>query len=408
MNVGVLLSNFSPDVGGGHTFENEVFDSLRRMAGECNHTFKVFVRRNIPAASQLPANVQIIHLSSKRRLLERTRAHLSRCSRLLTLRGIKRWREGHKVDWLENVLLSSGVDAMWYPTPGAATTEIPFITVVWDLQHRLQPFFPEVSAEMEWKRRDRHYGDVLRRATYIVTGTQVGKQEIERFYQIAPERIRILPHPTPQFAFQSPVEDEQQVLSRMGIEPGYLFYPAQFWPHKNHANLLRAVKLLREEHGIQIPLVLVGSDKGQQATYIRKLAADLGVEAQLKLLGFVSQDELRVLYRNAFALTYVTWFGPENLPPLEAFAAGCPVIASNVPGSEEQLGTAAMLVDGGSPQSIASAVQSLHEDTQLRESFIHGGLARAHRFEGDDFVRGVFEMLDDFERMRSCWDRYAA
>ena len=47
MNVGVLLSKFSADVGGGHTFENEVFGSLRRLAGECDHTFQIFVRKNI-------------------------------------------------------------------------------------------------------------------------------------------------------------------------------------------------------------------------------------------------------------------------------------------------------------------------------------------------------------------------
>lgn len=408
MNVGVLLSNFSPDVGGGHTFENEVFDSLRRIGGECGHTFQIFVRRNTPAGPPLPANLNLVHLSSKRRCIERARAHLTRCARLMTRRGIRHWREGHKVDWLENVLIRSGVDVMWYPSPGAATTEIPFITVVWDLQHRLQPFFPEVSSQMEWKRRERNYGNVLRRATYIVTGTQVGKREIERFYQIAPERIRILPHPTPQFAFEPPVEDERQLLARIGIEAGYLFYPAQFWPHKNHVNLLRAVRLLRDEHGLTMPLVLVGSDKGNQAAYIRQLATDLGIGSQLKLLGFVSQDELRVLYRNALALTYVTWFGPENLPPLEAFAAGCPVIASGVPGSEEQLGSAALLVDGGSPQSIARAVRSLHEDAELRKSLIERGYVRARRFGGDDFVRGVFTMLDEFARVRDCWSHYAA
>jgi glycosyltransferase involved in cell wall biosynthesis len=408
MNVGVLFSNFSPDVGGGHTFENEVFDSLRRLAGECGHTFQVFVRRNKPSGLPMPANLNVVHLSCKRRFIERARAQLARCTRLTTRRGIRHWREGHRVDWLENVLIRSGVDVMWYPSPGAATTEIPFITVVWDLQHRLQPFFPEVSSEMEWTRRERSYGNVLRRATYVVTGTQVGKQEIERFYQIAPERIRILPHPTPQFAFQAPVEDERQMLTRMGVQAGYLFYPAQFWPHKNHVNLLRAVRLLRDEHGLSMPLVLVGSNKGNQAAHVRRMAADLGIESQVKLLGFVSQDELLVLYRNALALTYVTWFGPENLPPLEAFAAGCPVIASSVPGAEEQLGTAALMVDCGNPQTIARAVRSLHEDAELRKALIDQGHVRARRFQGDDFVHGVFEMLDEFARVRGCWSSYAA
>ncbi len=53
----------------------------------------------------------------------------------------------------------------------------------------------------------------------------------------------------------------------------------------------------------------------------------------------------------------MTFFGPENLPPLEAFALKCPVIASNVSGSEEQLGDAAILVNPVNPEEIAQAIQ---------------------------------------------------
>ncbi|MFM6269445.1 MAG: glycosyltransferase, partial [Dolichospermum sp.] len=51
------------------------------------------------------------------------------------------------------------------------------------------------------------------------------------------------------------------------------------------------------------------------------------------------------LYINAFSLAFMSFFGPDNLPPLEAMALGCPVIASKVSGSEEQLGNNALLVN---------------------------------------------------------------
>jgi glycosyltransferase involved in cell wall biosynthesis len=109
------------------------------------------------------------------------------------------------------------------------------------------------------------------------------------------------------------------------------------------------------------------------------------------------------LYRKAFALTYVTFFGPENLPPLEAFALGCPVIASNVEGAQEQLGDAAVLVDPKDPREIAFAVKALHDDVIWRQTLIQRGLKRAGRFTGEDFVNGILSVLDDFELVRRCW-----
>jgi len=216
------------------------------------------------------------------------------------------------------------------------------------------------------------------------------------------ERISILPHPTPEFAFAPPAGDEQATLDRLDVPQPYVFYPAQFWPHKNHANLLAAVRLLRDEYDLRIGLVLVGSDKGNRA-YVDQLIDRGNLADQVCLPGFVSQDELLTLYRNALALTYVTHFGPENLPPLEAFAAGCPVIASNVSGSSEQLADAVVPVDPCQPQEIATAIHRLHTDPDLRTQLITRGRERSTRFRAPDFVRGVFAMLDELEPLRQTW-----
>jgi glycosyltransferase involved in cell wall biosynthesis len=181
-----------------------------------------------------------------------------------------------------------------------------------------------------------------------------------------------------------------------------LFYPAQFWAHKNHVNLLLAVHKLREDYGLTFPVVFVGSDKGN-VNYVKKWVEDLGLDRQVHFLGFVPQADLIALYRNAFALTYLTFFGPENLPPLEAFALKCPVIASDVSGAREQLRDAALLVDPADPAACAQAIKSLHDDSQLRIALIERGLNRASGWTGRDFVRGVFSIFDEFEAIRRCW-----
>jgi glycosyltransferase involved in cell wall biosynthesis len=185
------------------------------------------------------------------------------------------------------------------------------------------------------------------------------------------------------------------------VEGDYLFYPAQFWPHKNHVNLLHALRLLRDR-GLDLSLALTGSDKGN-LPFIRDTAARLGLTPHVRWLGFVTNDQLISLYRHAAALTYVTFFGPENLPPLEAFAAGCPVVASDVAGAREQLADAALLVDPRRPEEIAAAVERLRADPTLRAALIERGFERARRSTPAGFVAAVIAWLDDFEGVRRNW-----
>ena len=152
-----------------------------------------------------------------------------------------------------------------------------------------------------------------------------------------------------------------------------------------------------------LPVVLVGSDQGN-LKYIQRLANDLELSSQIYFLGFVPKADLFLLYQNAFALIFPTYFGPDNLPPLEAFASGCPVIASNVAGADEQLGDAALLFDPKSPKQMALAIKSLYDNPELRQTLIQRGVERAAKWSGQDYVRGVFAILREFEPIRQCWD----
>jgi glycosyltransferase involved in cell wall biosynthesis len=216
---------------------------------------------------------------------------------------------------------------------------------VLDVQHRIQPWFPEVSHGRQWKMREDYFQDYLRRAAYVITGTEEGRREIERFTECCPRGLGSC-LATPGFALARPTIDVQTRLAALGLNRRYLFYPAQFWPHKNHVNLLQALRILQKEHGLPYELILAGADKGNEA-YVRRKVSELGLEEHVRFLGFISQDDLVAIYRGADALVYVTYFGPDNLPPLEAFGLECPVVASAVPGAEEQLGDAALLVPPG-------------------------------------------------------------
>jgi len=100
---------------------------------------------------------------------------------------------------------------------------------------------------------------------------------------------------------------------------------------------------------------------------------------------------------------YLSFFGPENLPPLEAFSVGCPVIASRVNGASEQLGDAALHVSSTNSDEIALAIKSLMDDLQQRQLLLARGFERAKKATSNDYVSQVFALLDEFEPIRRAW-----
>src|SRR5260370_28179692 len=261
--------------------------------------------------------------------------------------------------------------------------------------------FPEVSSGGEWEKRETFYSQVLERAAFVIVGTEAGKNEVQRFYGTPDEKIRILPHPTPSFALEESATDPEQ-LAKYKLPPDYIFYPAQFWTHKNHAAIIKAVAHLKRTDNLRLPVVFTGSDQGNER-HVHELVEQMQIEDQVFFLGHVSRETLSALYQNALALCYVSFFGPENLPPLEAFGLGCPVIAADVPGASEQLGDAAIRVNPSDDLAIAAALKLVFQGKSKREELIRHGKERARRFTGRDFAKGLFNLLDEFQPVRRRW-----
>ncbi len=409
MKVGLYLGNVTPQIGGGYTFESGVLQALLKLKQESSHTFVLLGFDERPSAGITPDQIEYVSLRltlSERLALKSSQFKSLATQSLKKLRYFALSNSSSGEDLFDQLIVrklqAQEIHFLCYLGQSAyLTSEIPYLTIVWDLQHRLQPYFPEVSKGGEWAKRENFLRQFLQRASLIVVGTNTGRAEVERFYHVPPERIRILPHPTPQFAL-SPMPEQQQVLQKYGIPEGYLFYPAQFWPHKNHVLILKAVQLLRIRYQLEMPVVFVGSDMGNLA-YIRSIVTEFSLESQVRYLGFVPQEDLAAMYRHAFALVYVSLFGPENLPPLEAFALECPVIAANVPGAQEQLGETAILVDPQNEENLAAVILQLHQNSDLRENLKRHGLERARSFTTTDFVKKLFSILDEFQSIRRCW-----
>jgi glycosyltransferase involved in cell wall biosynthesis len=379
MRVAVVLPELDPESGGGFTFQETLHDALRASDAR-GHELVFYARAERPGIVPMPVGRGPLVAGRLRRLARDVQdRHVG--TRMVDRRG-----------WFERSLAEHAIDLVWFGTPYAEDTELPFIFTVWDLQYLEQPWFPELRERGEWELRHEHYSRYVPKATRVIVPNEAGREQLLRWFPLPPERVLCLPHPTPAFALRAAPGGAPPPA-----EQPYLFYPAQFWPHKNHAVLIEALTSLDERYR----LVCAGSDKGQ-LDHVRALARRAGVERRVEMLGFVEEDRLAGLYRGAHALVYPSFFGPENLPPLEAFALGCPVVCSDIPGAAEQLGDAATLVDPTDARAWAAAVERL-EDTDLREQLADRGRRRAAELSADRYVGGVLDFQDEFEAIRRCW-----
>lgn len=419
MKVGMLLGR-SPIWGGTYQYEVGVLQCLKQYGGKSGHRFVVF-------GAQFhfePLDFAAPHLSYVQLTGSASASTLKGSSALLhRLKSSPPYRLVRKittpfgffskntpssepyVERLQSAVAGENIHVMFYPgTYGECLkVETPYILSVFDVQHRLQPEFPEVSFGGLWDQRESLYARAIPRALAVVVDSDVGKEDVIRFYRVPAERVKVLPYLPARCLWPVPAgNDTSEVLEKYGIPSGYLFYPAQFWPHKNHAGLLRAVSLLHQRHNVELPLVLVGADKGN-LDYLREMVRELDLTSQVYFLGFVPDGDMEALYRNALALVMPTFFGPTNIPVYEAFALECPVITSDIRGIREQAGDAGILVDPKSPEQICHGIYRLYTDPSLRQTLIQKGKERMLRWGPKDYAQGLLEILDGFEPVRSCW-----
>jgi glycosyltransferase involved in cell wall biosynthesis len=236
----------------------------------------------------------------------------------------------------------------------------------------------------------------LPRASIVITSTVRGKYELEKAFGLFSENIKIINYPVTINTQLSCVDDWNFPFEKKS----YLFYPAQFWPHKNHIVIIKALKKLKDQ-GKFLNLIFTGSDKGNQ-TYILNSTIKFGVEENVQFLGYVSEEKIKILYKNAIALTYASLMGPSNLPPIEALFMNCPVICADTPGMREQLGESALYFDGTSAEQLAEKIM-LIMDPNVSDELLGYSKEILKNYTVDKYIEKIIKEIDEFALIRECW-----
>jgi glycosyltransferase involved in cell wall biosynthesis len=188
---------------------------------------------------------------------------------------------------------------------------------------------------------------VAKKADIIVTVSEYTKSELIEKLNVPADKIRVIPNSIENDWFVEPIPLTER-------KP-YLFTVTGSAPSKNVPNLLKAFSIAKNHYESNFMLRIAGINTAHHATYITQAKA-LGIEHQVEFLGFISDQELQLQYRQARAFVFASLFEGFGIPLLEAMASGTPVCCSNSTSLPEVVGDTALLFD---PTDIADIANNL-------------------------------------------------
>ncbi|MFC1932145.1 glycosyltransferase family 4 protein [Chloroflexota bacterium] len=215
----------------------------------------------------------------------------------------------------------------------------------------------------------------IKRASHIIAISQHTKNDLIKYMKIPEEKISVIYNGIDPSIFK-PYDVRLRLLDKP-----YVLYVGSERPRKNLNRLFEAFAMLEKEFP-DLKLLKVGPvgryDKYRQNSE-RKLT-NLGITRDVTFVDYVSEPDLACYYCSAMLLAYPSLYEGFGLPPVEAMACGCPVVASNTSSLPEVIGEAGIMVDPYDTDSLAQAMRRVLTDEKLRNDMIKKGLEQSKKF----------------------------
>lgn len=243
----------------------------------------------------------------------------------------------------------------------------------------------------------------VKRAKKIIAVSRFTKNDIVENFKINPDKVAVTYEGIADFNKDKKENNnnDKETLLGYNISSPYLLYVGNAYPHKNLDGLIKALHKIKEKIP-QIKLVLVGKED-YFYDQIKKGAADLGLwknnnpDSPVIFPGYIPDADLKIIYRNAIAYVFPSFYEGFGLPPLEAMADGCPVASSNKASMPEILGEAASYFNPEDEDEMVVAIVRVALDERLREELRRQGYQQIKKFNWSDCAKKTLAIYDEIQ-----------
>jgi glycosyltransferase involved in cell wall biosynthesis len=241
---------------------------------------------------------------------------------------------------------------------------------------------------------------VLNGAARIFAVSSFTKNEMEKLFDIPSERIEVVYNAIDERFLRGHASeaDRDLIAQRYQVAYPFLLYAGRVSPHKNVVRMIEAFSALKTELEKDqlypdLKLIIIGDDLSGNPD-LRRTVIRAGVQNDVRFLGFVPIEVLRIFYDSAKIFVFPSLYEGFGLPPLEAMAHGTPVVTSNVSSLPEVVGNAAVLVN---PENVFEIMRALHRvlvDKALRDRMKERSYQQAGKFSWEKSVRRIMNAYE--------------
>ncbi len=242
---------------------------------------------------------------------------------------------------------------------------------------------------------------VLHRAARIFAVSNFSKADTVRLFGVTPQKIEVIYNAIDDRFRMGHASDAERefIAERYQVNCPFLLYAGRISPHKNVVRIIEAFGALKNElnkEGLypDLKLIVIGDEVSRHPD-LRRACIKGAVQNDVRFLGFVPIDVLRIFYDQAKIFVFPSLYEGFGLPPLEAMAHATPVVTSNTSSVPEVVGNAAVMVN---PENVFEIMRALHRvllDQALREKLKTRGLEQAGKFSWDASVRRMLEIYKE-------------
>ena len=277
--------------------------------------------------------------------------------------------------------------------PGCRT---PSVVTLHDLQYLS---YPEYFSAAKRRYLAMTQSSSLRRARVVMAVSEFTRAQAIDAFNLDADKVTVVPpviRPLPDV----PEERRAAVLHNLGVQGEFVLYPAATYPHKNHAVLVNAFAEVVKHRDVSLVLTgAVGAGAWGSAHSTRAevsdLVARLGLDRHVRMPGYVTAEQLGVLYHAASMLAFPSRFEGFGIPVVEAMSAGCPVIVADATALPALVGDAGLVVSPDDVGAWADAISGLLDNAEARARLSDAGRARAAILAAVDPVARV---VDAYQR----------
>ena len=286
--------------------------------------------------------------------------------------------------------------------------DINFSYSIYDVQHKSHSFFPEYISKNYFSDRENLLQKSIDRSFKVFVDTDTTKKDVEFYYNCKPEKIIVqsfIPFLPKIFDEKKKYELSLEIKNKINLKNGekYLFYPAQFWAHKNHRYIVDFLKLMKKNGNKAYKVVCCGSKKDNM-NYIEKIIKKNNLSEDFIIFSYLSNDEVIQLYKNSFGLIMPTYVARSTLPLYESFFFHKPVFYSNDILDNKLY----QFVIGFNPYDPGNLVDKLKsiENGEIDLNKLTNSAFEYYKSTCNDevFLSNYQKMLDEYNYLRNRWE----